>query len=82
MSDAQAPANPSYPYDKDLHAPGSAAAEGRCSQHGENGADRGTCTGAAVVSFQDGNGEWQSGCAAALEELVERGEIQPLGQGA
>jgi len=35
-----------------------------------------------VVSFQDRHGEWQSGCARALEELVERGEIEPLGQGA
>ena len=74
--------NPSYPYDPDLHEPGSAAADGRCSQHAEDGPDHGTCAGEAMVSFQDGQGTWQSGCSLALEQLVERGEIEPLGQGA
>ena len=74
--------NPSYAYDPGMHQPGSVAARGKCSQHGEGGADRGTCAGEPVVSFQDRNGRWQSGCSLALEQLVERGEIQPLGQGA
>ncbi len=72
--------NPSHVYDAELHEPGSAAAAGRCSHHAGSGED--ACAGEAVVSFQDSNGEWQSGCRLALEELVERGEIQPLGQGA
>ena len=38
--------------------------------------------GEAVVSFEDQDAQWQSGCRTALEELVERGEIEPLGQGA
>ena len=72
----------SYPFDASLHAEGSVAAQGRCSQHGKDGAEAGTCLGEAVVSFQDAEGRWQSGCALALEQLVERGEIDPLGQGA
>jgi hypothetical protein len=75
-------ANRSYPYDKDLHQPGSVAASGGCSQHGTGSDERGTCAGDAVVSFQDRHGRWQSGCSLALEQLVERGEIEPLGQGA
>jgi hypothetical protein len=75
-------ANPSFPYDQELHAPGSVAASGRCSQHGQDGAEPGACTGEAVVSFQDRHGRWQSGCSLALEQLVARGEILPLGQGA
>ncbi len=75
--------NPSYPFDPDLHEPGSVAARGECSHHrGPGGAGAGTCAGEPVVSFQDGDGTWQSGCSAALELLVEQGEIQPLGQGA
>jgi hypothetical protein len=74
--------NPSYPYDPKFHAPGSVAAQGLCSQHGRDSADRGTCTGEAVVSFQDRHDRWQSGCSLALEQLVESGEIQPPGQGA
>lgn len=74
--------NPSYPYDPELHEPGSVAAQGHCSQHGKDSKDSGTCSGEPVVSFQDRHGRWQSGCARALEQLVERGEIQPLGQGA
>jgi len=35
-----------------------------------------------VVSFQDQHGDWQSGCQRALEELVDREEIEALGQGA
>lgn len=75
-------ANPSYPYDPDLHTPGSLAAQDRCSYHAEGGDGGGSCSGAPVVSFQDRQGEWQSGCSAALEELVERDEIEALGQGA
>jgi hypothetical protein len=73
---------PSHAYDRDLHEPGTAAASGRCSQHQNDGPDAATCTGEAVISFQDRDGRWQSGCSAALEQLVERGEIAPLGQGA
>ena len=74
--------SPSYAYDPDLYEPGTPAAAGRCSHHraGEPGAE--TCTGEAVVSFQDQSGRWQAGCSAALEQLVDRGEIEPLGQGA
>jgi hypothetical protein len=71
---------PSYPFDPELHEANSVAASGRCSQH--DGASGGSCAGEAVVSFQDAQGTWQSGCSLALEELVERGEIAPLGQGA
>jgi hypothetical protein len=38
--------------------------------------------GEAVVSYQGADDRWQSGCSLALEQLVERGEIAPLGQGA
>jgi hypothetical protein len=70
-----------YPFDPALHAQGSLAAQGRCSHH--RGTDAGDgCLGEAVVSFQDQQGSWQSGCTLALEQLVERGEIEPLGQGA
>jgi hypothetical protein len=74
--------NDSYPYDPDLHENGTAAAEGRCSYHAGEGPERGSCSGEAVVSFEDTDGTWQSGCTAALEQLVERGAIAPLGQGA
>lgn len=72
--------NPSHTFDPELHEPRSSAAEGRCSHHGSDGSD--DCTGVAVVSHQDRDGAWQSGCSVALEQLVERGEIEPLGQGA
>ena len=71
-------ANPSYPHDPELHPEGSAAAEGRCTVHESSD----ECAGAAVVSFEDPSGAWQAGCSRALEELVEQGEIEPLGQGA
>ena len=79
--------NQSYAYDPDRHQAGSPAAQGRCSHHvqgvgGEEGPAAAACTGEAVVSFQDSEGQWQSGCSRALEQLVERGEIEPLGQGA
>ncbi|MCW2833309.1 MAG: hypothetical protein JWN68_1262 [Nocardioides sp.] len=73
---------PSHVFDADLHEPGSAAAEGLCSYHARRGVRDEACQGDAVVSFQDDFGGWQSGCAAALEKLVEKGEIEPLGQGA
>lgn len=73
--------NPSLAYDPGLHEPGSVAASGRCSYHEVVEPGRGSCTGEAVVSFQ-ARGEWHSGCSAALERLVEEGEIEPLGQGA
>lgn len=78
--------NPSYAYDPDRHEDGSPAARGRCSWHAGGAIDesepRSGCTGEAVVSFLDRDGRWQSGCSRALEQLVERGEIEPLGQGA
>jgi hypothetical protein len=74
--------NASYPFDPALHRPGSVAAGGRCSWHVAGGATDPGCDGEPVVSFQDPNGEWQSGCQRALEDLVSREEIAPLGQGA
>jgi hypothetical protein len=70
---------PSLAFDPDLHEPGSLAASGGCSHHEGSGAG---CAGEAVVSFQDEDGAWQSGCATALQELSDRGDIEPLGQGA
>jgi hypothetical protein len=84
MADDESPSaglRESHAYDPDLHEPGSPAAEGRCSYHQQDGQDASACTGPAVVSYESGDG-WKSGCSAALEELVERGVIQPLGQGA
>ena len=74
--------NPSYPFDPELHQKGSTAARGRCSWHGAEGTAEAGCPGEAVVSFQDEQGRWQAGCQRALEDLVERGQIEPLGQGA
>ncbi len=73
---------PSFPFDPDLHEPGSRAAEGRCTQHEPDGPDPGPCDGEAVVSFEGPGDRWRTGCARALEQLVERGDIEPLGQGA
>jgi hypothetical protein len=73
---------PCYPFDPDHHQAGSVASSGRCSWHGWDGRTVESCQVDAVVSFQDNDGTWQSGCAVALEELVEQGEIEPLGQGA
>jgi catechol 2,3-dioxygenase-like lactoylglutathione lyase family enzyme len=67
-------------FDPGLHRSGTTAAQGGCSHH-EAGDDP-ACTGEAVVSFRDESGRWQSGCAPALEQLVEAGSVQPLGQGA
>jgi hypothetical protein len=69
-------------YDPELNEPGTIAAGGGCSHHRQHGSGAQSCSGEAVVSFQDSQGDWQSGCAAALEQLVARGEIAPLGQGA
>jgi hypothetical protein len=74
--------NTSYPYDPELHPAGSSAADGQCSWHGAEGTHEAGCEGEPVVSFRDDQGRWQSGCQQALEELVERGQIEPLGQGA
>ena len=73
--------NPSLTFDRELYEAGSTAAAGQCSHHAAGGAGTGPCTGEAVVSFQDREGRWQSGCSLALEQLVENGEIEPLGQG-
>lgn len=72
---------PSHAFDPELHIPGSPAAEGRCAHHLQHG-QQDRCAGEAVVSYQDAADQWQSGCSVALEELVERAEIEPLGQGA
>ncbi len=71
---------PSYPYDRDLHEPGSVADAGRCSFHAGGDGDTDGCTGEAVISYQDREEQWQSGCSRAFAELVERGDIEPLGQ--
>ncbi|MBA2752607.1 MAG: hypothetical protein H0U41_10335 [Actinobacteria bacterium] len=73
--------NLSHVFDADLHERGSAAAQGRCSHHAPAAEAGGACAGEAVVSFEDRDGRWQSGCSLALEQLVEQGEIEPLGQG-
>jgi hypothetical protein len=72
----------SQTFDPGLHEPGSVAADGGCSYHAGEGGRPDECAREAVVSFEDGTGGWSSGCRLALEELVERGEIEPLGQGA
>jgi hypothetical protein len=77
--------NPAFPFDPELHDPGSVAARGGCSWHGAQGGETtegATCQHEAVVSFEDAQGRWQSGCQRALENLVARGAIEPLGQGA
>ena len=74
--------NPSYPFDPELHQEHSTAAQGRCSWHGTQSSAGTECLGEAVVSFQDEDGTWQAGCQRALEDLVDRGEIEPLGQSA
>jgi hypothetical protein len=74
--------NPSHTFDPQLHPEGSVAAQGGCSHHAVDGAGTGPCAGEAVVSFQDEEGSWQSGCSLALQQLTDAGEIEPLGQGA
>jgi hypothetical protein len=74
--------NPSFPFDPDRHGHDSVAGRGGCSWHGTEGSAEAGCLGEPVVSFQDSHGDWQSGCQRALEDLVEREEIEPLGQGA
>lgn len=69
----------SQTFDPSLHPATGPAAQGRCEHHADGDGD---CAGEAVVSFEDRDGQWRSGCRTALEELVERGEIEPLGQGA
>jgi hypothetical protein len=74
--------NPSQVFDPDLHEAGSLSARGRCSYHEKGSGGSDACAGEAVVSFQDQDARWQSGCRLALEQLVETGEIEPLGQSA
>jgi len=74
--------NLSQTYDPQLHEAGTRAARGECSHHPPDAEQSGPCAGEAVVSFQDRDGRWHSGCSLALEQLVEKGEIEPLGQGA
>jgi hypothetical protein len=73
---------PSHAYDPDLHEAGSVAASGRCSHHDSRGDEADRCSRTAVVSFEDRPGHWQAGCERALQELVDSGDIEPLGQGA
>jgi len=63
------------PYDARHHRQGTVAAAGRCSWHG-----RPTCEEVPVISFQDAENQWQSGCQRALDELLARGEISPPDQ--
>lgn len=58
------------PYDARHHNPGTLGESGRCSWHG-----RPTCAEMPVISFQDRDGAWQSGCQRALDELTGRGEM-------
>jgi hypothetical protein len=74
--------NESQTYDPQLHEAGSPASQGQCSHHARDDGAASRCEGEAVISFQDRDGRWQSGCSLALEQLVESGEIEPLGQGA
>lgn len=74
--------NLSQTYDPQLHEAGSRASLGQCSHHAPDAQEAGECAGEAVVSFQDRDGRWQSGCSLALQQLVESGDIEPLGQGA
>ena len=64
--------NPSFTFDPSRHHRDTVAATGRCSHHGKD-----LCSEPAVISFQDRNGRWQSGCKRALAELVFRREIVP-----
>jgi hypothetical protein len=73
---------PSYAFSEDFYPEGSPGAAGRCTWHRSGADDAASCTGEAVVSFEDDRGQWQAGCSAALEQLVERHQIEPLGQGA
>lgn len=59
-------------FDARHHRPGTVAQSGRCSWHGLS-----TCGETPTVSFQDGQGHWQSGCQRAVEELTSRGEMTP-----
>jgi hypothetical protein len=74
--------NLSQTFDPELHEVGSRASRGQCSHHARDAEEASPCAGEAVVSFQDEEGRWQSGCSLALEQLVEKGAIAPLGQGA
>jgi hypothetical protein len=74
--------NESRAYDPSLHEEGSTAAAGGCSYHETEGRDGAACTREAVISFQDDAGGWQSGCSAALQQLVRAEQIEPFGQGA
>jgi hypothetical protein len=74
--------NDSLVFDAELYEPGSAGADGLCTHHRSEAGQTESCARDAVVSFQDADGRWQAGCTTALQELVEKGEIEPLGQGA
>lgn len=61
---------PIHPYDPRLHAPGSIAASGRCSQHGTD-----VCDLKPVMSFTDALGRRQSGCFRVLEAMLDRSQL-------
>jgi hypothetical protein len=65
-----------HPYNPSLHRPSTAAHDGGCSWHGPV-----SCPQPPVISFQDTQGKWQSGCQRAVEELTARGEIASLQSG-
>lgn len=60
-------------YDARHHNSGTVGESGRCSWHGLS-----TCAETPIISFQDAQNRWQSGCQRALDELTGRGEMRPL----
>jgi len=74
--------NQSQTYDPKFHEAGAPASRGQCSHQARDAEAAAACAGEAVISFQDRDGRWQSGCSLALKQLVEKGEIEPLGQDA
>ena len=61
-----------HPYDPELHRAGAAAHDGHCSWHGPV-----SCSHPPVISFQDAQERWQSGCRRAVDELTARGDLGP-----
>lgn len=66
------PMRESFPHNQRLHRSTTAAGQGHCSWHGPA-----SCPDTPVISFQDAQGRWQSGCERALDELTARGDISP-----
>src|SRR4051812_22372438 len=64
--------NPSYPFDPELHRPGSVAAPGQWSWDGSGGGTGAGGDGGPGVSFQDREGSWPSGGLRALGRVRRR----------